>query len=97
MQNMSTNLVTLHKATHRNTELYIVSVGPLDFYFSYNTVVAFSSWGTGLCVCENVWSNTTGRHLNEIDGGNKKNRLGRMEFLNKLKEVLTKHNFDVPT
>ena len=38
-----------------------------DYYFSYETLVAFSSAKHGLVVRENVWSNTTGKHLNWIN------------------------------
>ena len=37
-----------------------------DYYFSYETLVAFRSDKHGLVVRENVWSNTTGKHLNWI-------------------------------
>lgn len=55
------------------------------FYFSYETLVAFKSKKTGKkYVRENVWGNTTGKHLNWIDGGNKKARLSEEEFENAL-------------
>jgi len=38
-----------------------------DYYFSYNTLVAFRSNKTGLVVMENYWGNTTGKHLNWIN------------------------------
>ena len=38
-----------------------------DYYFSYETLVAFASDQHGLVVRENVWSNTTGKHLNWIN------------------------------
>ena len=51
------------------------------FYFSYETLVAFRSNKTGnLYVRENVWGTTTGKHLNWIDGGDKKTRLSRKAF-----------------
>lgn len=37
------------------------------FYFSYNTLVAFKIKYNELFVRENVWGNTTGKHLNWID------------------------------
>ena len=53
-----------------------------DFYFSYRTLVAFRTPDTGLVVHENNWSQTTGKHLNWIDGGGtkKKDRLSGGEF-----------------
>ena len=41
------------------------------YYFSYDTLVAFHHTNSGLVVRENIWGNTTGRHLNDIDGGAK--------------------------
>jgi len=43
----------------------IVSIGGIDLYFSYKTLVAFRD-ETGLKISENVWSKTTGKFLNEI-------------------------------
>lgn len=40
-----------------------VRVGPVDLYFSYRTIVAFSAPGFGRVISENVWSQTTGKHL----------------------------------
>ncbi len=51
----------------------------IDVYFSYDTPVAFNT-GSGLVVCKNYWGTTTGKHLNWIDEGDKKNRIGRKEF-----------------
>lgn len=66
------------------TELY---VGDLTLWFSYTTIVAFAIPGVGRRVCENVWSQTTGRHLNEIDNGNKAGRLPRAQFEKELAVV----------
>ena len=38
-----------------------------DYYFSYDTLVAFRSLNTGLVIMENYWSTTTGKHLNWIN------------------------------
>ena len=38
-----------------------------DYYFSYDTLVAFRSRNTGLVIMENYWGNTTGKHLNWIN------------------------------
>lgn len=46
-----------------------VSIGLIDYYFSYETCVAARLPGMGLVVSQNVWSKTTGKHLNTIDGG----------------------------
>ncbi len=57
-------------------------VGSYAVYFSYRTPVAFSGPATdyNTVVSENKWGSTTGKHLNWIDGGNKKSRLDRKEF-----------------
>lgn len=52
-------------------------------WLSYETVVAFYD-GYDLVVCENIWGPTTGKHLNSIDGGNKKDRLSYEEFNKRL-------------
>ena len=67
-----------------------VSVGNLTIYFSYKTPVAFYTSGN-LVVSENVWGNTTGKHLNWIDPV-KSNRLDHNEFEKQLVEVMEKYN-----
>ncbi len=67
-----------------------VSIGNLDLYFSYKTIVAFATPGV-LVVCQNVWSKTTGRHLNCIDDRNKDARLPLGEFKQELEVVLRKY------
>ena len=51
-------------------------------WFSYDTPVAFVDSDGEKFVHENVWSNTTGKHLNAIDGGGsaKKSRVPSDEF-----------------
>lgn len=63
--------------------LHYVTVGPFDFAFSYSTIVAFRD-DTGWVKSENVWSATTGKHLNEIPG----ERIKNDEFERRLKELL---------
>ena len=56
-----------------------VDVGGLTIWFSYKTPVAFH--GTmGRVVRQNDWKQTTGKHLNWIDGGDKKNRVTGEKF-----------------
>lgn len=52
----------------------------LSIFFSYDTVVAFQSPSTGTIVMENQWGPTTGKHLNLIDNGDKKNRVKCSNF-----------------
>lgn len=56
-------------------------------WFSYKTIVAFKDKKGKLHVCENVWSNTTGRHLNDIDGGDKENRIPRAKFIKMAEKI----------
>ena len=62
-----------------------VSIGDITLYFSYNTIVAFSI-GYKLTISENVWSNTTGKHLNFINP-NKSIRTPYEEFKKKLENL----------
>lgn len=55
---------------------YIVHLGDgRSVAFSYQTPIGFHTVGEGWTVRENDWSNTTGRHLNYLDDGNKADRL----------------------
>ena len=44
----------------------VVNIGELQFYFSYETIIAFRD-ENGLKISKNIWSTTTGKHLNWID------------------------------
>jgi len=59
------------------------------FYFSYKTLVAFE-YDYKTYVRQNDWSTTTGKHLNWIDKGNKKERLTSEQFKLKYKECFGK-------
>lgn len=50
-----------------NNKCTDVSVGAMRVTFSYTTPVAFYHPATGSVCSENVWSKTTGRHLNECE------------------------------
>lgn len=45
----------------------LVEVGEIRLWYSYETIVAFAAPGYGKVVSENIWSKTTGKHLNWID------------------------------
>lgn len=64
-----------------------VCIGDLALFFSYSTIVAFHSEKTGLVCCENCWSNTTGKFLNEIEP-RKERRVGKEVFDEKLKVAI---------
>lgn len=55
-----------------------VQIGRLTLMYSYNTLVAFHHPDTGTVVHENIWSNTTNRTLNAIDGGSKRAKSERV-------------------
>lgn len=69
-----------------------IRMGERTVYYSYDTVVSFRGYNSKgeyyNCTCQNVWGSTTGKHLNWIDGGNKKSRLTPEEFNAKLQEFL---------
>ena len=50
------------------------------FWFSYKTLVAFEHHAHPRVVLQNYWRTTTGKHLNAIDGGDKKNRVDQATF-----------------
>jgi len=63
----------------------------LSIYFSYETAVGVHgvvNGSTYYYVSQNVWSRTTGRHLNEIDGGAKEKRVPYGVFEKRLAEAL---------
>ena len=68
-----------------------VDIGSLTLWFSYQTIVAFQNSG-GRRVIQNQWRSTTGKHLNWIDGGNKRERLSSEQFEAELAEVLRAHD-----
>lgn len=49
------------------------------FWFSYRTLIAFEPYDKPLVIRENVWSRTTGRHLNDIDNDHSK-RISAKDF-----------------
>jgi len=70
-----------------------VSIGTLTLYFSYDTVIAFAELGHSLRCCENVWTVTTGKHLNWISS--KDMRLPHERFESELENVLAEHHLSV--
>jgi hypothetical protein len=82
--------ITYFNYTGRNTESHGVNINGIKLYFSYKTLVAFYYKGE-LFVRKNEWGTTTGRHLNDIDGGNKKERLSEEEFDKAIEKYLKKH------
>lgn len=63
-----------------------LKLGSITLYYSYDTIIGFCTPNTGLCVTENVWGTTTGRHLNMIS--EKKDRIPREEFKKRLESIV---------
>ena len=90
---MSTNLPSFESYGHYASDNYGVNslkfVMPnITVWFSYKTPVAFFTTKTGKVVRENDWQTTTGKHLNWIDGSNKKARVDSETFESMLAEAL---------
>ena len=66
-----------------------VAVGGATFYFSYDTIVAFFAPNYGRVVSENIWTTTTGKHLNWIEPDHAA-RISHKQFGLKLEELLNK-------
>lgn len=62
-------------------------IGGYTFWYSYKTLVAFLAPGHPLVICQNVWGNTTGKHLNMIDS-DKKKRVDSKTFERLQKELI---------
>ena len=68
--------IELHPLAPNFTQVH---VNELSIWFSYRTPVAYQVHGGGRCVRVNDWSTTTGKHLNQIDGGSKAAKEARLE------------------
>jgi len=68
-----------------------VELASVTLFYSYETIVAYRDAQDGLIVSENCWKTTTGKHINWIDGGNKKARKPRAEFESMLAETCKRH------
>lgn len=77
--------VTL-KSTQSPTST-IVSLGGLDVLFSYQTAVAYRDGGAWT-VSENIWSNTTGKHITQETGVPREHRIPNSEFVQRLQSAL---------
>lgn len=67
----------------------LVTIGDLNLYFSYDTIIAFRI-GSDLVIRKNDFSVTTGKHLNAINP-DKKIRMSESEFEDQLNAVLKSH------
>lgn len=73
-----------------------VTMGEVTVWFSYSTPVAFMAPGYGKVVRENVWGQTTGKHLNYVDGGNKSARVSEEAFAVRLDDALAGREVPAP-
>ena len=78
-----------------------VTLGDLVLWYSYQTIVAFkcshtNNWENRLLVRQNDWHQTTGKHLNWIDGGKQvnKHRVTGEQFEEALREALQAHKLE---
>lgn len=66
----------------------LVHVGSITLAFSYETIIGYNEgWYSGWVVSENVWSVTTGKHLNWLQP-DKNRRVNHTVFTEKLSAVL---------
>lgn len=69
-----------------------VKLANITLYYSYDTIVAYRDNKDGLIVSVNQWGTTTGKHLNWIDGGDKKSRKSAEDFKVMLESACKRHN-----
>ncbi len=69
-----------YSSSNYGAHALVVTIGPITIWFSYHTPIAFRAPGCPRIVRQNDWSTTTGKHLNAIDGGNKKSRVTSERF-----------------
>ena len=74
------------KALNSTKSLSSVEYKGNTLYFSYNTLVAYYGVN-GWTICQNVWSNTTAKHLYKINS-NKSMRLDHAEFIKRAEQDL---------
>jgi len=68
-----------YKSDNYGAHTLMVTVGQFTVFFSYKTPVAFTFKGRRI-VSENIWTRTTGKHLNWIDGKSAKDRVPHEVF-----------------
>jgi hypothetical protein len=76
--------------------LVFTDINRIKYYFSYETLVAFEHPTSELVIRENIWGNTTGKHLNWIDN-DKSKRVDTPTFFEKLDELKSNLVINVPT
>ena len=79
-----------HYCNNTNPNDIMVSIGRLDLFFSYETIVAFRDDELSCCRV-NSWGPTTGKHLNAIQP-DKSERVPGEQFEKMLANNLKLHN-----
>jgi hypothetical protein len=68
-----------------------VTIGNMQLFFSYRTVIAIKYMNkAGEYVQHgrvNEWGPTTGRHMNDVPGNHKDDRLSGEDFINELEKM----------
>ena len=77
---------TVTKYCEGSSNNTLVTIGDLNLYFSYDTIIAFRI-GNDLVIRKNDFSKTTGKHLNAINP-DKQIRMSGSEFEEQLNAVL---------
>ena len=83
----------------RGNNARMVTIGDITLYYSYREIIAFSDMTnkepvrTSITVGRiNEWGPTTGRHMNDVPGNAKEDRLTGRDFEQALKALIERHN-----
>ncbi len=85
-------MATLPSIETIQPNLTMVTMGDTSMWFSYKTLVAFKVANGPRVVRQNDWAQTTGKHLNAIDGGGKSDRVDGETFA----RLWTEHTAAIP-
>lgn len=75
-----------------NGKCKAVQLGDVTLYFSYETLIAFE--GPELVISENVWSRTTGKHLNWISR-DKDKRVPYSKFKERARGIVERYGINI--
>ena len=79
-----------HKSPNYGVHTLNINMGKIEFYYSYETIVAYWDKKDGLVCSKNVWTVTTGKHLNWIEP-DKSRRIENKKFQKMLEEATKRH------
>lgn len=91
LKNVTINHISDYRNVSKSTPCYVLDLDGALVYYSYNTIVAVRIHGK-LYISENVWSVTTGKHLNYIDP-DKSIRMPHNEFVDFLNKIKLKVSY----